>query len=260
MSYHYKMSVRKDARTMTKECIDEFLAKYESVVQNIRSIAVNYSIEDFVKAEKPILEYFETGVALENQGISSCIYNVRKGYFRLDIESVESRLTTEYMEFLHDILTTREEIDKVFYIVAYHYLMLCKQLGYQLTVADSAPFPFFGKEMSPLAKTNYNSFKKMSVDGLHRVMRHFDESDLVYYNQCYRECGNHHHACKHFSLLQELVDFEFVVNKYEFCYKFERALNLFVFQYRVIYTTEQLYLYMSREAKERTKRKCGLIT
>lgn len=245
---------------MTKECIDDFLTKNESVVQNIKRLAEKYSVEDFVKAEKLILEYFETGVSLENQRISGCIYNVRNNSFRLNIESVESRLTIEYMEFLHDILTTREEIDKVFYILAYHYLTLCKQLGYQLTVADNAPFPFFGKRMSPLAKANYNSFKKIFEDRLYGVARCFDEDDLVYYNQCYRECGDHHHACKHFSLLKELVGFEFVVSKYEFCYEFERALNLFVFQYRAIYTTERLHMYMDREAKERTRRNCGLVT
>ena len=52
---------------MTKECIDEFLEVNESIAQFIKRIAVKYSIADFVKIEKIIQEYFETGVALGNQ-------------------------------------------------------------------------------------------------------------------------------------------------------------------------------------------------
>lgn len=39
---------------MTKECIDDFLAKNESVAQDIKRIAENYLIADFVKTEKVI--------------------------------------------------------------------------------------------------------------------------------------------------------------------------------------------------------------
>lgn len=244
---------------MTKECIDKFLMKEESIAREIKNIAENYTIEDFVKAEKTIQEYFETGIEPENVRIEGCIYDIRKGYFRLNIESVEQRLTIEYMEFLMDLLTMQEEIDKVFYIVAYHYLSLCKQVGYQLTEANNAPFPFLGDKMSPLAKTNYRSYQKIVDDRLYQVVRHFSESDLSYYNYCYRECGYHHHACKHYSLLQELVSFEFVVDRYEFRYEFERALKLLVFQYRAIYTTERLHIYIGPETKERIAKKCGLI-
>ena len=98
---------------MTKECIDDFLAKNESVAQDIRRIAENYSVADFVKTEKVIWEYFETGVEPEHLRMEGCMYDVRNGYFRLDIESVERRLTIEYMEFLHNILANQEDIDKV---------------------------------------------------------------------------------------------------------------------------------------------------
>lgn len=242
---------------MTKECIDEFLAKNESIIQDIKRVAKNYFITDFIKSEKVIQEYFESGILPDNKRISGCIYNIREGYFRLDIESVERRLTIEYMEFLHDIMM-RGEIDKVFYIVAYFYLTLCKQLGYQLTVANNAPFPFLGKEMSPLAKKNYESFNKIREDRLYGIVRHFYVKDLEYYNNCYWECGYHHHACKHFSLLQELTGIEVVVNRNEFCYEFECLLKLFIFEYRAIYTTEHLYLYMDHEVKDRIKRSCEL--
>lgn len=194
----------------------------------------------------------------EFQRMEGCIYDLRNDYFRLDIESVERRLTIEYMEFLQDILATQEEIDKVFYIVAYHYLALCKQLGYQLTGASDAPFPFLWDEMSPRAKINYEAYRMIFENGFYKVVKRFDEHDLVFYNQCYCEFGAHHHACKHFSLLEELVGFDFVVNRYEFCYVFERALKLLIFQYRAIYTTEQLHVYMGREVKDMVREKCGL--
>ena len=142
---------------MTKEVIDDFLSENEQLKQRIKRISQNYSISDFVKATEIIRDYMQNKESENVHGIWGCLYNIRKGYLRLDIESVESRLTNEYLGYLREILMSEEDIDKVFYIVAYHYLTLAKHLGYQLTANrnDNALFPFDWDEMSPYAEDNY---------------------------------------------------------------------------------------------------------
>ena len=42
-----------------------------------------------------------------------------------------------------------------------------------------------------------------------------------------------------------------MVSRYDFDDEFERRLDLFVFRYKIIYTTEFLFVYMDRETKEK---------
>lgn len=238
---------------MRKEDIDEFLSEREQIKQRINRISENYSISDFVKVTEIIRNYLQNKELEKVDCIWGCIYNVRKGYLRLDIESVESRLTKEYLDYLREILMSEEDIDKVFYVVAYHYLTLAKQLGYQLTAANNynAPFSFMGDKMSPLAETNYNKIYKLFDDRLFGIVNLFDKKDLIYYNKVYRELGYTHHATKHFSLIEYLEGFAYVLSSYEFDFEFEKALELFIFRYRAIYTEERLHLYMRREVKDK---------
>lgn len=238
---------------MTKEVIDDFLSENEQLKQRIKRISQNYSISDFVKATEIIRDYIQNKESENVHGIWGCLYNIRKGYLRLDIESVESRLTNEYLEYLREILMSEEDIDKVFYIVAYHYLTLAKQLGYQLTGANNhdAPFSFMGDEMSPFAETNYKKLCKIFDDRLFGIVNYFNKEDLIYYNKVYRELGYTHHATKHFSLIEYLEGFAYVLSSYEFDFEFEKALELFIFRYRAIYTEERLHLYMRREVKDK---------
>jgi hypothetical protein len=148
----------------------------------------------------------------------------------------------------------KETIDKNFYIVAYHYLTLCKQLGYQLTAANDAPFCFIGEEMSPLAKENYKKYEEISGNRLYRLLPFFTEDDLVYYNTFYRECGYSYHSTKHFSLIEYIMGFDNIVSEYEFDNRFEQMLDLFVFRYKAIYTTEQLITYMCSDVKDKIKK------
>lgn len=160
-------------------------------------------------------------------------------------------MKNEYLEYLMSILLANEEADKVFYIVAYHYLTMLKQLGFQLTVANNVPFPFIGAEMSPLAKSNYKKLHEKVESNLYTLVSHLYEDDLTYYNKAYRECGYLHHATKHFSLIENMVGFVHAVSRYEFDYEFEKALNLLVFKYRAIFTNQRLHMYMYRENREK---------
>lgn len=237
----------------TKESIDAYFSENDQFVQRIKRISENYSVADFVKVTESIRAYLQKESPAKVDTISGCIYNIRKGYLRLNIESVESRLTNEYLDYLLDVLKIKGDVDVVFYIVAYHYLSLVKQLGYCLTGDNNsnASFHFFGEEMSVSAKKNYERLHEMYNGRLYSILNYINEDDLIYYNKFYRKCGYTHHATKHFSLIENLDGFAPVVNRYEFDHEFEKALNLFIFKYRAIYTDEKLHLYMYPEMKEK---------
>ena len=239
---------------MTREEIDAFLLNEKDMDQVIRNIAKKYRITDFVKVTKPINESLKGKILSNDNQIYGCLYNERDDYFLLDGDSVEQRLTRQYMELLYDIIFAKEEIDKIFYIISFHYLTLCKQLGYQLTNGHDAPFYFIGKEMSPLAKDNYKKYKEIYNNRLHTLFPYFNEDDLIFYNRAYRECGYHHHSTKHFSLIEYMVGFDKIIGKYEFDCKFEKMLDLFVFRYKAIYSTDRLRPYMFTDEKEKIKK------
>lgn len=238
---------------ITKEVIDDFLADNEQIKQNIKRISDNFFLSDFVKVTEEVRDYLQNRDSSTIKCISGCLYNIRKEQFVLDIESVERRLTDEYLDYLFELLKTKENIDKVFYVVAYHYLTLAKHLGYQLTADrnDNARFPFDGDEMSPYAEDNYKKVKEILDDRLFRIFKRFSKDDLIFYNNVYCEFGYSHHATKHFSLIEHLEGFAYVLSAYEFDLEFEKVLELFIFRYRAIYTSERLYLYMRREVKNK---------
>ena len=238
---------------MLREEIDEFLNLHKDIAATIERISKQYVLSDFVKADEACKQYFENKDESNIGEIHGCLYNEREKRLRLDIESPDSRLTIEYMELLTDVISIKEDINKVFYIVAYHYLTLCKQLGYKLTEADRAPFPFMGPEMSPLAKRNYKKYEEFAESRLDGIVYFFSEEELLYYNTIYRECGYHHHATKHFSLIGYLLDLNHTVNinRYRFDYGFDQILDAFVFRYKAIYTVERLGKYMFPDTKER---------
>lgn len=132
-------------------------------------------------------------------------------------------------------------------------MTLAKQLGYQLTAYnnDSACFPFEGDKLYPLAEENYKKVHKIFNDNSIRIFRHFSKDDLMFYNKIYRELGYTHHATKHFSLIEYLEGFVYVLSRYEFDYEFEKALELLIFRYRAVYTSERMHLYMRREVKDK---------
>lgn len=235
-----------------KEYIDDFLKKNEEIAKKIKDLSKHYCISDFVKVQDTCKEYFETGKESEIKGLYGCIYQERDKYLRLDVESPERRLTEEYLEFLHYLLTDKEVTDKVFYIVAYHYLSLGKHMGFQLSEANNAPFPVKNeKELFPLGKTNMKKLEDVTEGRLFSIVGYFSDSDILYYHNMYSEFGYHHHATKNFSLLAKLDEFHLVVNKYDFGYRVRDSIDLFVFRYKAIFTTDRLSTYMFGEVKEK---------
>lgn len=235
-----------------KEYIDDFLKNNEKIAKEIKDLSKHYCISDFVKVQDTCKEYFETGKESEIKGVYGCIYQERDKYLRLDVESPERRLTEEYLEFLHNLLTDKEVTDKVFYIVAYHYLSLGKHMGFQLSAANNAPFPVENKkELFPLGKTNMKKLKDVTEGRLFSIVGYFSDSDILYYHNMYSEFGYHHHATKNFSLLAKLDEFHLIVNKYDFGYRVRDSIDLFVFRYKAIFTTDRLHMYMFREVKEK---------
>jgi len=238
---------------MTRKMIDDFLAKHEGTARQIKRISENYSISDFVKVTESVRGYFQNDDSVNVEGIYGCIYDIRRRDLRLYVESVEQRLTKEYLDYLIDIIKDDEEIDRVFYIVAYHYLSLCKQLGFDLTATqkDNVPFPVWGEEMSPLAKDNYEKIKKLHTERVHRLIPYFSKEDIMYYSDVYQNCGYSHHAVKYFSLIELLVGFNSIVGRMNYDYEFEKILDVFVFRYRAIFTGERLHIYLAREEKSK---------
>ena len=234
-----------------KESIDSFLMNNEEIAKGIKNLAKNYYVSDFVKVQKTCKEYFETGKELGKNELYGCIYNERDDEFRLNIESPERRLTNEYLEFLHEILLDDNVFDKVFYIVAFHYLSLGKHMGYRLTTANNVPFPVESKrEIFPLGKRNLKKLEEIREDSLFDVVRCLRESDILYYYNMYSEFGYHHHATKHFSLLAYLNDFDLMADRYDFEYKVGDAIDLFVFRYKAVFTKDKLGLYTSSDIKD----------
>ena len=235
-----------------KEYIDNYLNSNEKIAKEIKGLSKNYCISDFVKVQDTCKEYFETEKKSDIEGVYGCIYEERKKYLRLDVESPERRLTGEYLDFLHNLLMDKEVMDKVFYIVAYHYLSLGKHMGFRLSMANDAPFPVnYEEELFPLGKKNLKKLEEVKEGRLFHLIRGLSESDILYYYNMFSEFGYHHHSTKHFSLLAYLDGFELAITKCLFSSEVRDAIDLFVFRYKAIYTTDRLSLYMFSEIKEK---------
>ena len=232
---------------MRMEDINVFLKENEEIKQKIERIAKNYTLADFVKVTESVYGYLYENVSLDF--VSGCICNIRKSHLRLNVESVEQRITNEYLELLMELLKAKDKVDKVFYIVAYHYLSMLKQVGYELTGYnnDRAPFSFIGNELSPHAMREIREMKKLRENVRFDITKSLSEEDLIYYNKVYRDCGYFHHATKHFSLIDEYVGFSYIIGEFYFDQEFEKALKLFIFEYRAIFADERISYYMYQE-------------
>lgn len=213
-------------------------------------ISANYNINDFVLFSKKASQYLGYHKNINSSHLYGCIFDLRDRYLRVDIESVESRLLKEYMNLLSQLLETVDNTDIVFYIVAYHYLALCKEMAYKLIIKDNAPFPFMGQELSPLAIKRFNKYKAF-FDESYYLIDYFDEKDLEFYNTLFWKLIYHHHSAKHFTLLEYLLNMNINISRFDFDNSFVNVLELYIFRYRAIYTEERLFTYMSSEAKEK---------
>lgn len=238
-----------------KESIDSFLIAHKDVAEEIKILAKNYSVSDFIQVTTTCKDYFKGGKRPENRTISGCIYDIRGDNFRLDIESAESRMTCEYLDFVVDAFRDNEIENKVFYIVAYHYLALGKHLGYNLTGRNGAPFTVFEDgAVSPRGKRHLEELQKICEGELYSLVKYLSEADILYYNTFYSSYGYHHHATKHFSLLADLDVFNLMVRKHEFKCQVRYAIDLFVFRHKAIFTTDRLRSYTSGDDIEKIRK------
>jgi len=244
LKYHKVQTKERSKIMLTKEFIDEILRENEVISASIKKIAKHYSISDFVKATKNVLDYFVNDTELKDGILSGCIYNQRNGYLEMANDSTEIRLVEEYIEFLYELFETKEDTDKVFYIVAYHYLLLGKQVGFNLTIKDCAMFPFWHDEITPLAKSRCNKMKSIVNCELYNIFPKLSEEDLKYYNHFHMITDCYHHATKQFSLIDRYDNFDFIGSRYFFDSKFKDALDLFVFRYKAIYANVMFHDYM----------------
>lgn len=213
---------------MTKEMIDDFIENNEEIKNRIKKISLKYKINDFILFSEKARDYIKNREETDCECLYGCIYDLREKYLRIDIDSVESRLRNEYMKFLSELLEIDDDIDIVFYIIGYHYLTLCKDIAFKMTIDSSAPFPFLAQEISPLAKKRLEQYNEISYGELHCLFDHFKEKDLVFFNSIFWDLQYHHHSTKHFSLIYYLIDMHIDVNQYSFDDSFSKLLDVFV--------------------------------
>lgn len=234
---------------MNKEIIDEFLDKNVEIKEKIEKISASYNINDFVMLSKSVRDYYKYGKKCNGDHICGCIYEVRNQYLQLDVESVKARLRNEYMDFVIDLFEKADENSFALYIVAYHYLTLCEEMAFKYIISDRAPFPYIGEEVSPLAANRLKELKKLRCCEYGEMIEYTRDEDLTYYNMVFRNLRHHHHAIKHFSLMNYLIDMKLSIDRYYFDYSFINLLDIFIFRYRVIYT-EDLFVYITEERKQ----------
>lgn len=104
--------------------IKAFLANNEQTSQRIDKIAENYTISDFVEVTDSIREFIDNNS--ECKDIRYHIYDVRNDCTRENDNAKEACMTNHYARYLYKLLLSKNE-KAVFYIVAYHYLLLNKQ-------------------------------------------------------------------------------------------------------------------------------------
>lgn len=238
--------------SVMKQMIDDYLKDHKEITVDIEKIADNYQINDFVKVDKLSKAYFN-GEKLPDdiKGIYGCLFSERENRLLLDADGPERRLVNEYMELIREVISAKDRSNSVFYIIAFHYLTLCKEWGYLLTEAQYAPFTFFGKEISPRAKRTYEKYLEIYNDDLRALLCRLSMNDLIYYNSIYREFGYYHHATKHFSLLNYMIGAESITNRLIFSNVLEKLLDVFIFRYKAIYTTEYLGIYTNSDIREK---------
>ena len=238
---------------MTVETIKEFLDKESREAEYITKLSAQYSIDMFVKVDERVKAYIESGgkTSIEgSRGAAGCVIDKLNKRLCLYGDTVEHRLTYEYMEYLMDVLLTEESIDKTLYVVAYHYLAVINQQGYQLTVADNAPFSFWGTEMDPRCENQYKAYCDVNFGELHKMVPYIAKEDLLEWNRIFYQYGYENHATKHYSLLEYVVCGEKIIGKYELHCEFETMLNAFLFKYSAMYTAERICQYMPTKMEE----------
>lgn len=156
-----------------------------------------YRLCDFLLVDKNIKEYLISG---KNDGFDysyRCIYNNRVKSLYLNTDRVEDRLVSNYMDFLWDVLTLKEEENKVKYILAYHYLEMFMQLAYMLTISSESLFTFAGTEMMPRGEKNYALYENVKYGELHDMVPYISKDRLAEYTRIFYQYNYSDSRTKH---------------------------------------------------------------
>ena len=219
--------------------INEFLLNEKGVKERINKIAKWYKLSDFIMFTPEVNQYYKDNTLSDESQIKICFFNIREDFLLSNLDRVEQRLVEQYLSYLNEIMTSPEEIDKTFYLVAFHYLCVCQQYGFELTVDRDSLFPFTGKELSPLGKTKLREYDS--------IMPFISEEDLVFYNRTYYNYIFNSHATKYLSLLKYMIGGAWYPSSLEFDNDFLNMLDLFIFRYKAIFTTKQINVNIKLE-------------
>lgn len=225
---------------MTKAEIESFLKRNADITKRIKRISVKYSLNDFVMVTDKIKDVWQNKTDLSP--VYGCIADVRGKNLLLLSDRSFVRLSQEYMDFIREMIIMDCK-DIVFYIVAYHYLSLCCQLGYRLTAADDAVFPYSSGQMTQYAKDSYEEYTNILLEGLHKLFRRITKYDLDYYNKIYLELERRSRRSGCYSIIGWLLDFDSIIDMYELEDKLKLLLDVFVFRYKVVYADMDLSRY-----------------
>lgn len=236
---------------MRKEEIVAFLEENQEIAKSIEKMANRYSLTDFVKLDQECKDYFENEENEKIGKITGCLYNEREDRLLLESNLITPRLKEEYLKFLCNLIGEKNEDNKLLYIVAYHYLTMYKQIGYELVEANNSPSRFLGNKISRLGKINLDDYQKLFNESCSNIIPCIGINDLEYYHEIYTQLDWYDSSTKYFSLINSLLKFGCMVSKHDFDKEFKRRLDLFVFRYKAIYTTEFLFTYMDKESKEK---------
>lgn len=234
---------------MTKETIDEFFKNEKKERDYLFEISDQYNLNDFVKVNKDARECILKKYTPNIKSISGCIYNHRKGTLCLNTDSVEQRLTVQYLGFLFDIINLSDRSESVRYILAFHYIELVSELAYLLTVSNNAPFRFCYKEMLPWGKQNYKFYTEVFAGDLHGLLPYISEDTIIEYNRLFYQYSWQYHSAKHFSLMAYMLHQEKILGTYDLRNGFEDMISLFVFRYKALFSSERISPYMTSESE-----------
>lgn len=230
---------------MYKELIEEYLSNEELDREYIERLASKYSLNEFVQTDQYVKAYLNGTAGSFDKRIAGCLLMCREGHFYFSADHAEQRLIIEYLDFMMEILAVREKVNCVQYIITFLYLTYIQQIGYMLTETDMAPFQLWNDKFTLYGEKNYEQYKEMRYSSLHEMITYISEEDIIADNRLLYQYRWQHHAVKHFSLLEKILQREHIYGSFEQKLEFEGMLDLFLFRYRAIFSTERMYEYMN---------------
>lgn len=235
-----------------KVIIDEFLQNEKDAADFLDRFAGRYKLNDFVMVDRTTKEFLENREKEGFDVVYRCMYYCREKQLHLDYDSVESRLLSQYWDYLWEIMALEEENEKVKYILAYHYLEMIEQWTFQLTISSDAPFLFGGTKISPRGKNAYKSYEEIKYGIFRDMLPYISEKSLEKYTKMFYQYCHEYHTVKHYSLMEYVLKNEKIFNiEWDLEREFRNMLDLFVLRYKAVFTTETLYLYMSGSDREK---------